>query len=54
MLYKLFTKLKLLCYSDKSLKLFHLLMLAVFPHKGHNVTDLRAMKAEPAAACLAD
>lgn len=28
-------------------------MLALFPHKTHIIIDLTAVKAEPAAACLA-
>lgn len=42
------SKMKLTWYDDNSLKLVYLLILVMFPHKTQNVTDLGALKLEPA------
>lgn len=40
-------------YNDKSQTFICLLVVALFPHKAKLLTNLRAVKAEPTAVCLA-
>lgn len=42
-------KRKLICYDVKSIKFVNLLMLAVLSVETQIITDLRELKAEPAA-----
>lgn len=46
---KVFSKMKLICYSATSLTLAYLLMLAMFPYELLIVTDRKAVKAKPVA-----